>query len=445
MTHVLYPTTNLQSQEQLKLVTGRGVYVYDDRGKRYLEGMAGLWCVSLGYGNEELIEIATKQYRDLSFGHLFGGKTHQPAIDLAGKLADMVDIPDAKVFFGNSGSDANDTLLKCIRYFNQSQGRATKRKIIARDRAYHGVTMASSTLTGLAINHTHFDLPFDDLKILRAEAPHFYRNSLPGETQAQFCQRLVTQLEEMLQAEGPDTIAAFVAEPINGAGGVIVPPAGYFQAVQQLLNKHDILFLDDEVICAFGRTGADFGATTFQIKPDCMSLAKGLSSAYFPISASVISGEIYSQIEAASRELGLFGHGYTYSGHPVGCALALKTLEIYERDNLYQHAATLGAYLHQKLDEKVGAFACVGEIRGMGLIAAIQFVANRDTKTFFDNHRFAQLCQSACEQNGLILRALSDNSLAICPPLIIDKEQIDELVDILTESIDEVMRYHFIV
>lgn len=439
MNNILYPTTNPAAIEQIQFSRGEGVYLYDADGKPYIEGLAGLWCASLGYGNEEVIEAITKQMQTLSYSHLFGGKTHQPAIELAAQLSELVPIDNAKVFFGNSGSDANDTLLKLVRYYNQVRGLPDKRKIIARDKAYHGVTMAAAALTGLESSHYHFDLPFEALGVLRVDAPNYYRNGLPGETEEQFCDRLVAQLQVMIESEGADTIAAFIAEPINGAGGVIVPPPGYFPRVQELLRKHDILFLDDEVICAFGRMGYDFGASAFEFQPDTMTLAKGLSSSYFPISASVISGEMYEVLAAGSAEKGVFGHGFTYSGHPVGCAAAIKTLEIYQRDKLFEQARQKGQYLHQRLTDAFGDNPYVGQIRGMGLIAGIQLVADRDKKQFFADNKIVMQCQQQCQDNGLILRALPDNTLAICPPLVISIDEIDELVDIASRSIDQVV------
>lgn len=439
MSHILYPTTNLSAIEQLKFTHGKGIYLYDAHGKQYLEGLGGLWCTALGYGNEELVETITEQYRTLSYSHLFGGKTHQPAMDLADKLSDIIDIKDAKVFFGNSGSDANDSLIKIVRYYNQVRGCPEKYKIIARDSAYHGVTMTSASLTGLTASHTNFNLPFEALGVLRVDAPHYYRHAKSGESEDEFCDRLIAQIETLIEHEGADTIAAFIAEPVNGAGGVIVPPRHYFSRLQKLLNEHDILLMDDEVICGFGRTGNDFGSTTFDFSPDTMTLAKGLSSAYFPISASVISGDIYEHIEKGSNDVGVFGHGFTYSGHPVGCAAALKTIEIYERDKLYNTAFKLGEYLHTQLQQLFADNPFVGEIRGIGLIAAVEFVKDRDRNIPFTDNSFAIECQQKCEQNGLILRALGNNTLAICPPLIISKTQIDELLEKLILSVNQII------
>ncbi|MGH1541609.1 MAG: aminotransferase [Arenicella sp.] len=439
MSNILYPTSNPLALEQVNISHGKGIYLYDDKGKQYIEGLAGLWCSSLGYGNDELIETMTQQMERLSYSHLFGGKTHQLSIDLADKLSAMVNVDKARVFFGNSGSDANDSLLKMVHYYNQVRGVPEKRKIISRKNAYHGVTMAAATLTGIESNHRNFNLPFDALGVLRVDAPHYYRNGLAGESEGEFCDRLIAQLEEVIEAESPDTIAAFIAEPIMGAGGVIVPPEGYFARIQQILKDNDILFLDDEVICAFGRTGNDFGATTFGFQPDTMTLAKGLSSAYFPISASVISDEIHQKIVQGSSEVGVFGHGYTYSGHPVGCAAALKTLQIYERDKLYEQAADNGVYMHNRLAAAFAENEYVGQIRGVGLIAGIQFVADKEKKVFFSDNSFVVKCQKQCEKNGLILRALADSTLAICPPLIITKQEIDDLVDIVQRSVEQVI------
>ncbi len=343
MSAIIYPTTNLKISSDLIIERGDGVYVYDNKGKRYLEAMAGLWCSSLGYNNQELIETTSEQMSKLSFSHMFGGKSHQVGIDLADKLSAMVPVKNAKIFFGNSGSDANDTHIKLLRYYFNAIGKPEKFKIIARRRSYHGVTIGSASLTGLPVNHTHFDLPFDALGVLRTDAPHYYREKFTGESEEEFVNRITNNLEQLIIKEGPETIAAFILEPITGASGVIVPPAGYYEKVQAILKKYNILLWTDEVITAFGRTGQDFGSNTMGLKsPNLMTLAKQLSAAYFPISASVISGDIYQELIEPSNQVGVFGHGYTYTGHPVGCAIALKTIEIYQRDNLFAHAAEMG-------------------------------------------------------------------------------------------------------
>ncbi len=433
MSSVIYPTTNLAETEQLLFERGEGVYVYDQQGKQYLEGLAGLWCTGLGYGNRELIDTISSQLATLSFAHTFGGKSHQPVIDLADKLAAMVPVDDAMVFFGNSGSDANDTHIKLLRYYFNAIGQPQKRKIITRERAYHGVTVAAGSLTSLPANLAHFDAPLEALGILRTDHPHYYRGAQPGESEADFVQRITDNLEQLIIAEGADTIAAFIAEPITGASGVIVPPAGYYEAVQAILEKYDILFWADEVITGFGRTGKLFGCETMNIhKPAMMTFAKQLSSAYYPVSASVIRGDLYEPMVAASSEVGVFGHGFTYSGHPVACAAALKTLEIYERDGLYANAASVGEYLQSQL-QSLKDIEAVGEVRGRGLLAAVELVSNRDDRT--PDTSLAKRATLACQENGLIVRNVAGNALAMCPPLIITHEQVDELVDKLRSSL----------
>jgi len=441
MSEIIYPTTNLKVTETLTIERGEGAYVYDSNGKQYLEALAGLWCTSLGYNNRELIDTTTEQMGNLSYSHMFGGKTHQVGIDLADKLAAMVPVENAKVFFGNSGSDANDTHIKMLRYYFNAIGMPEKFKIISRERSYHGVTVAAASLTGLPPNHTNFDLPFDALGVLRTDAPHYYRNAMQGESEEQFVDRIVNNLEQLILAEGADTIAAFIAEPITGASGVIVPPKGYYEKIQAVLNKHGILFWADEVITGFGRTGNDFGSTTVGIeKPAMMTLAKQLSSAYMPISASIIRGDMYEAMIEPSAKVGVFGHGYTYSGHPVACAVALKTLEIYERDNIFGHAAELGSYMQKRLREFLN-HPLVGEVRGEGMIAAVEMVANKKTGQAFDGGAVGAFAMQACQNHGMITRAVAANSLAFCPPLIVTEAQIDEMIEKLAKALDDTLDF----
>jgi adenosylmethionine-8-amino-7-oxononanoate aminotransferase len=397
--------------------------------------MAGLWCTALGYGNEEVVETAARQMRTLAYSHMFGGKTHPAAMELADKIAAMVPVKGAQVFFGNSGSDANDSLVKLLRYYHNAIGKPEKYKIIARERGYHGVTVAAACLTGLPANHAHFSLPFEALGVLRTGAPHFYRDGLPGETEDAFASRRAEELEQLILAEGPETIAAFIAEPVNGAGGVVVPPASYFEKIQAVLSKYDIFMWADEVITGFGRTGADFGSSTFEIQPQLMTLAKALSSAYMPVSAAVITGDMYEAMIEPSAQVGVFGHGYTYSGHPVACAVASKVIDIYRRDRLFEHAAGVGAYLQEKL-QGFADHPLVGEVRGVGLIAALELVANKDSRQAFEGNAVGGFCQKACQDNGLLVRAMAGNAVALCPPLIISRAQVDELVDKLGRALD---------
>ena len=435
MSHLFYPSTNLAATEQLTIERGEGVYVYDNQGKRYLEGLAGLWCTALGYGNREMIEATSEAMSKLAFTHLFGGKTHPVAMQLADKVADMVPTPDARVFFGLSGSDANDSHIKILRYLSNVTGRPEKRKIIARKRAYHGITVAAGGLTSTPANTAHFDAPLDALGIVHTDSPFYYRDHLDGETEEAFVDRIVGNLEQLILDEGPDTIAAMICEPVTGASGVIVPPDGYYAKVQSVLRKYDINFWADEVITGFGRTGNIFGSTTMGIeKPDMMTFAKQISSAYFPISATVIKGDMYEQLVEPSAKVGMFGHGYTYSGHPVGCAVALKALEIYERDNIYGHAAEVGEYLQRRLRE-FEDHEIVGDVRGVGLIGAVEIVADKATRKPFEPSAIGYL-QQVCQDNGLIGRALAGTAFAVCPPLVITREQVDELIESLQKGLD---------
>ena len=440
MSSVIYPVTNLKSVEQINIVRGKGVYVYDDTGNQYLEGLSGLWCSALGYGNEELIEAISSQLHTLSYSHLFGGRTHPVVMELADRLAAMVPVKDARVFFSNSGSEANDSQIKMLRYYANAIGKPEKKKIIALDRGYHGVTVAAAALTGLPVMHSHFDLPVDALGILRADCPHYFRGRVGAETEEEFVARLLKNLQQLIHDEGADTIVAFVAEPLMGAGGVIVSPQGYLPQVQSLLNENDIFLWADEVICGFGRTGNDFGSTTMGIQPDIMSLAKQLSSAYVPISAAVIPGAMYEAMIDQSAEVGVFGHGYTYTGHPVACAAALKALEIYERDGLFARAAKQGAYLQSRLQE-FASHELVGEVRGKGLIGAVELVADKGTGQAFADGKVGAFAQRACQDEGLLLRAVAGNSVAFCPPLIIEEAQIDEMIEKFARALDASLEF----
>lgn len=435
MTAMIYPTTNPSLSEQMVVARAEGPYIFDKQGKRYLEGMAGLWCTALGYGNEEIIEAAEQQMRELSFSHMFGGKTHASAMELADKLSAMVPMSDGRVFLGNSGSDANDTLLKLIRYHAEASGQPQRIKVIARDQGYHGVTLASAALTAIPTNHAHFQLPFEALGILRTGSANYYRGAIEGESEADFVARRADELESLILAEGPDTIAAMIAEPVSGAGGVIVPPAGYFEAIQAVLDRYGIWLWDDEVICGFGRLGADFGANKMTMRPKMMTLAKALSSAYVPVSAAIVEGDIADCINASATEVGVFGHGYTYSGHPLGCAVASKVIDIYLRDRIFDHAAEVGSYLQSCL----AGFAdhpLVGEVSGVGMIGALELVADKETKKPFEGMRVGQFCAKAAEENGLVIRPLGGNRVALCPPLIIGREHVDEIGEKLSAALN---------
>ena len=433
---VLHPYTNLVKFREtgpMIIERGQGVRVYDEHGKDYIEAMAGLWCTALGWGDNELAETAAEQMKKLAFGHLFGGKSHEPAIALAEKLKEIAPFPVGKVFFANSGSEANDTQVKLAWYASNARGLTKKKKILSRTKAYHGVTLASASLTGLANNHRSFDLPFDFARF--AECPHYYHGAEPGESEMQFSARMGANLEALILAEGPDTIAAMIAEPVMGAGGVIVPPEGYFDQVVRVLEKHGIPLIDDEVITGFGRTGNWFGATTYGFEPESMSIAKALSSAYLPISAVLLSPELSDIVEQESGRIGTFGHGFTYSGHPVAAAVALKTIEIYQRRDLVGHVRHV-APLFQKRLRALADHPLVGEAVGVGLIGAIELVADKKTKTNFEPAKQAGATfGNFAQDEGLIVRPLLGDRIALCPPLVITEEEIGELFDRLERAL----------
>ena len=434
---LIHPYTNLAKHKEsgpLIIKRGRGIYVYDDDGKDYIEALAGLWSTSLGFGEEELIEAAIKQMRELPTYHKFFGRSMTPDIDLAEKLLSISPAPMSKVFFANSGSEANDTLVKLIWYMNNALGRPEKKKIIARRMGYHGVTVAAASLTGIPANHKAFDLPIPN--ILHTDCPHHYRYAEPGESEEAYSTRLVENLEKLILDEGPDTIAAFIAEPVMGAGGVLPPPQGYFDKVQALLKKHDIALCDDEVICGFGRTGNPFGCDTYGFEPQTITIAKALSSAYMPISALMIDEEMFDATVTQSSEVGLFAHGFTYSGHPVPCAVALRVLELYEERDIFNHVRAVAP----RFQKRLRAFAdhpLVGEARGVGLIGALELVADKQTKRSFDPSQGVPAhCMYRAFDHGVMPRGMA-NALGFCPPLIITESEIDELFDRFAKALDE--------
>ncbi|MBN9470820.1 MULTISPECIES: aminotransferase [unclassified Bosea (in: a-proteobacteria)] len=427
---LIHPYTNLATHREvgpLVLERGKGVFVYDTTGKDYIEGMAGLWCTSLGYSNDELAETAYEQLKKLPFTHIFSGRSHDPAIELAEKLKEIAPVPISKVFYGSAGSDANDTQVKLVWYMNNALGRPKKKKIISRLKGYHGVTVASASLTGLPANHTDFDLPLPG--ILHTSCPHHYRFAHSGESELDFSARLAAELDEMIQREGPDTVAAFIAEPVMGAGGAVTPPEGYFEAINAVLAKYDILFIADEVITGFGRTGEMFGTTTYKMNADTLSCAKALTSAYFPLSAVMVNEAVYEVLVDQSRKIGTFGHGNTYAGHPVGCAVAVKTLEIYQRDKIIERVRQVSPKFLARLG-KLAEHPLVGEARGVGLIGGIELVKDKASKAQFEAKKaVAAKSVSFAQEEGVILRAMGGDRVAFCPPLVISEAEIDEMFD----------------
>ena len=414
---------------------GEGVHVWDNNGNKYIEAMSGLWSAALGFNEDRLVKAATEQMQKLPFYHNFTHKSHDKAIDLAEKLVSIAPVPMSKVFFTNSGSEANDTVLKLIWYRSNALGLPDKKKIISRIRGYHGVTLASGSLTGLPYNHKSFDMPID--RILHTTCPHYWREGQEGESEEEFATRCANDLDAMIQEEGPDTVAAFFAEPVMGAGGVVVPPATYWEKVQNVLNKYDILLVADEVICGFGRTGNMFGSETFGIRPDVMVMSKQITSSYMPFSAIMVNDRFYEPVAEESGRIGVLGHGFTGGGHPVGAAVALENINIIEERDLVAKTREDGKIflggLHKLADHPI-----VGEVRGVGMIAAVELVTDKQSKTALENPgQLGTLGHKALQRNGVINRNTTD-ALAFCPPLIVQRAEIQTLLDALEKSLNEV-------
>jgi len=433
----LHPFTNLgrhETEGPLVITRGKGVYVFDESGREYLEGMAGLWCTALGFGEARLAEAAARQLHTLPYYHQFGGKANDVAITLAERLVQLMPVPMSKVFFNNSGSEANETAVKLVWYYNNARGRHRKKKIIARQRGYHGTTMVAASLTGLAASHRDFDLPIPQVR--HTDCPYFYRYAKPGETEEQFATRLAENLDAQIQREDPDTVAAFIAEPVMGAGGVIVPPATYFEKVQAVLKQHDVLLIADEVICGFGRTGRMFGSETFGLQPDIVTMAKAITSGYLPLSATVISEEIYRACVGQSEKHGVFAHGYTYTGHPAACAVALESLDIYAERDLVGHVRRLAPRLQDGL-RRLAGHPLVGDVRGVGLVAGVELVPDKPGRGTFDPPgKAGALFVARAQANGLIVRNLQD-TVAVCPPLVISEDELDELLRRFGTALEE--------
>ena len=434
----VHPQTNLrlhQTEGPLVVERGDGAYVFDDSGKRYLEGMAGLWCASLGFSERRLAEVAYEQMKTLPYYHTFNGRSHPASIDLAEKLIEIAPVRMSKVLFQSSGSEANDTAIKLVWYYHNAIGKPKKKKIIGRTKGYHGTTAASVSLSGQALMHADFDLPLDRFR--HTEQPHYYKLAEEGESEEAFASRMAERLESLILAEGPDTCAAFFAEPVQGAGGVIVPPPTYFEKVQAVLKKYDMLFVADEVICGFGRTGARWGSETFGLEPDMLTCAKALSASYMPISALMISEAVFDAMVAESDKIGIFGHGYTYSGHPVTSAVALETLRIYEERDVLGHVRRVAPYFQSKI-AALAEHPLVGDVSGVGLLAGLEIVRDKRTRESFDPAaKIGERIQGAALRHGLISRALGDR-LALCPPLIIGEAHVDEIAGAVRSALDDV-------
>ena len=431
--NVIHPYTDLQTHLEvgpMVISRGKGVRVFDENGKDYIESVAGLWCASLGFDNERLVQAAAAQMRKLPFYHAFTAKSHEPMMIARAPL------PMSKVFFANSGSEANDSAIKMVWYFNNALGRPAKKKIIGRLKGYHGITLAAASITGLPANHRAFDVPLAGF--VHTMTPHYYHGALEGESEEAFATRCADELEKLILAEGPDTVAAMWAEPVMGAGGVIVPPAGYFEKIQTVLRKYDVLFVADEVICGFHRTGNYWGSQTLGMQPDLLVCAKALSASYLPISAVMVNERVFQGLAKQSNEIGTFGHGFTYSGHPVPAAVAIETLKIYDETNIGAHVQSVGPHLQSELRRRFAGHELVGEVRGVGLMAAMELVADKKThENFPAAAKIGARLVNLMQENGVIGRVCPTDAIVFSPPLIISTEEIDDMLERVQKSLDE--------
>jgi 4-aminobutyrate--pyruvate transaminase len=435
---LVHMQTNLrkhQTEGPLVITRGEGCRIFDNAGRDYIEEVAGLWCAALGFGSERLAKIAYEQMRSLGYYHLYRHRSNEPVIELAEKLIEIAPVPMARAIFQCSGSEANDTAIKLAWYYWHAQGQSQRTKVIARHMAYHGNTCAAVSLSGKPDMHAGFGLPFANFK--HTEFPHYYRRHEPGESEEEFSTRMAEALDSLIQAEGPETIAAFFAEPVMGAGGAITPPAGYFAKVQAVLKKYDILFVADEVICGFARTGEIWGCQTYGIEPDMISSAKALSAAMQPISAVLINERVHKAMLEQSDRFGNFAHGYTYAGHPVAAAVALEVQKIYAEIDIVARAKRLGPVLQSALG-RFRDHPIVGDVRGTGLILGMELMRDKAKRLPFDPALgVGTRAGAAAQRHGLILRVVGDR-LVFAPPLIIEAQEIEEIADRLGRALDDV-------
>lgn len=418
--------------------TAKGVYITDQKGRTSLDAFAGLYCVNIGYGRTEVADAISEQAHKLAFYHSYVGHGTEVSIRLAAKIIELAPDHMSRVYFGLSGSDANETNIKLVWYMNNVLGRPEKKKVISRDRGYHGSGLMTGSLTGLPLFHKAFDLPFD--QVLHTQCPHYWKYAEDGQTELEFSKSCADKLEQMILAEGPETVAAFIGEPLLGTGGLIPPPEGYWAEIQKILTKYDIMLIADEVVTGFGRLGCWFGSDYYGMKPDIITVAKGLTSAYAPLSASILSERVVEILDKGSDTFGPLGHGWTYSAHPVCAAAGLANLKVLEDDKMIENVRTVGAYFQDQLRSAFSDHPMVGEVRGDGMLAALEFVADRQTKTFFDPSLkvSAQVAATSLEQ-GVIARAMPHGDiLGFAPPLCITKEEIDIVIGSVGKALDSV-------
>ena len=428
----LYPFTDpvaAKNDHPLEIVSSDGCYVRDSDGRTYLDAVSGLWCASLGFSNARLARVAASQIETLAYYHSFMGRTTDQTNRLSRRLAAL--LPDGlnQVLFGNSGSDAADTAVKLVRFYQNARGKVAKKKIIAREGAYHGSGPVSAALTSFGYCHEGFDLPSQE--VLRTGRPHYYADAEPGESEVDFSRRRAAELEALIRREGSETIGAFIGEPALGAGGVILPPDGYWDEIQNVLTRHDILLIADEVITGFGRTGEWFGCETYGIRPDLLTMAKQLTASVIPMSAVAISDHVSETISQEAHRLGTFGHGFTYGGHPVAAAVALEVLDIYQEMNLPGHVTAMGRQISRRLTQ-IRTNSLVGDVRCQGALAGVEL--RDDTEHGPD---LGQMVGLEAQRRGVFFRIIG-NVLAISPPYICTPEQIDGIMDVLSDSLAEV-------
>ncbi|WP_035664668.1 aminotransferase [Bradyrhizobium sp. Ec3.3] len=442
---VLHPFTQLKDFATGKLgdptiVTGgKGIRIEDAQGRTYIDGFAGLYCVNIGYGRAEVAEAIARQAYNLAYYHAYAAHTTEELARLSDRLVRMAPGKPSKVFYGMSGSDANETQAKLVWYYNNLRGHPRKKKIISRERGYHGCSVISGSMTGMSFYHDHMDLPFPG--VLHTGAPHHYWGAEPGESEEDFSRRRAAELEALIVKEGPETVGAFIAEPVLGTGGITPPPSGYWREIQSVLSRYDVLLIADEVICGFGRTGANFGSLLYGMEPDLVTVAKGLTSGYVPLSGAIVGERVYAVMEEAADRIGSFSHGYTYSGHPIAAAAANAVLDIVEKERLSDRAKSVGAHFQKRLKECFAQLEIVGEVRGVGLLGAVEFVADRQTKRRFDaDLKVGARISKAARDRGLIARAMPHGDiLGFAPPLVVSESEIDEIVDLAYRATKQVM------
>jgi len=441
---VFHPSTHLKNHANGTAGTPRIIEsadrltIKDSHGKELIDAFAGLYCTNVGYNRQEITRAISEQAEKLAFYHSYVGHSHDPLIRLSERIIRNAPKGMSKVYYGTSGSDANETQAKLVWYYNNILGRPEKKKIIARHRAYHGSTVTSGSMTGLPVFHNAFDLPLPQIK--HTSTPHWYWNHEEGETEEQFAKRCAADLDKMIRDEGPDTVAAFIGEPVLGTGGIIPPPKGYWAEIQKVLKKHDVLLIADEVVTGFGRIGTYFGSDLYDIQPDLMTVAKGITSGYLPLSGVIVGERVWAVLEQGADELGPIGHGYTYSGHTLCAAAANANLDIIENEGLIDNARDTGAYLQQRMQETFGEHPLVGEVRGVGMLAALEFVADRDQRKAFDpSLKVGARVSAACNERGLIARAMPHGDiLGYAPPIVLTRNDVDTIVDISRQAVDAV-------